>query len=158
MLNQRLSDLRFQKLFGVGLPADAKPKFVLLDEVHTYSGVTGAQTALVLRRWRNLLRTPLKFIGLSATLLEAESFFAQLCGLRARAVDEIRPLDSELKREGAEYQLAIRGNPASQAQLLSTTIQSVMLLQRMQDQRNLKRSAAAVRYAHFRFYRQFGSY
>ena len=32
------------------------PRLVLLDEVHTYSGVHGAQVALLLRRWRHSVR------------------------------------------------------------------------------------------------------
>ena len=56
------------------------PRLVLLDEVHTYSGVHGAQVALLLRRWRHSVRSPVTFVGLSATLRDAKSFFAQLTG------------------------------------------------------------------------------
>ena len=39
-----------------------------------------------------------------------------------------------MDRKGSEYQLLLRGDPASQAALLSTTIQSLMLLRRVLDE------------------------
>src|SRR5262249_49526841 len=71
MLNQRLSDAFNRHIFGVGVSEKKRPQFVLLDEVHTYSGTSGAQAALVLRRWRYLLSAPVKLVGLSATLRQA---------------------------------------------------------------------------------------
>ena len=49
------------------------------------------------------------------------------------SVLEISPHSDALQRGGHEYQLVLRGDPASQAALLSTTIQSLMLLLRLQD-------------------------
>jgi hypothetical protein len=49
MLNRSLANLSHGKIVGVG--ADRPPPLVLLDEVHTYTGTSGAQTALLLRRW-----------------------------------------------------------------------------------------------------------
>jgi hypothetical protein len=131
MLNQRLSDLSARGIFGVGQPANRKPLFALLDEVHTYTGVSGAQAALTLRRWRHLLAAPLTFVGLSATLREATEFFADLSGLQPDQVQEATP--EAMVEEGAEYQLLLRGDPASQTSLLSTSIQTLMLLTRMLD-------------------------
>ncbi|MBW4091716.1 MAG: DEAD/DEAH box helicase [Proteobacteria bacterium] len=131
MLNQRLSDLSARRLFGVGQPPSRRPIFALLDEVHTYTGVSGAQAALTLRRWRHAVAAPVTYVGLSATLREAGKFFADLTGLDVSRVREATP--RRMVEEGAEYQILLRGDPASQTSLLSTSIQTVMLLARMLD-------------------------
>lgn len=133
ILNQRLSDHWTRGLFGVGLPAARKPLFALLDEVHTYEGTTGAQAALTLRRWRHLLAAPITWVGLSATLGDAARFFSDLTGAAVDDVVEITPALEEFEEEGAEYQVLLRGDPASRASLLSTTIQTSMLLPRLLD-------------------------
>jgi len=133
ILNQRLSDHWMRDLFGVGLPAARKPLLALLDEVHTYEGATGAQAALTLRRWRHLLATPITWVGLSATLGDAARFFSDLTGAALDDVVEIAPELEELDEQGAEYQILLRGDPASRASLLSTTIQTSMLLPRLLD-------------------------
>lgn len=66
MLNRTATDTRLGPLLGWA--GDRIPRLVLLDEVHTYAGVHGAQVALVLRRWRHATRKPVTFVGLSATL------------------------------------------------------------------------------------------
>ena len=76
MLNQRLSDNRYNHLLGIGTKAQRPPELVLLDEVHTYEGRHGAQVAYLMRRWAHLVDSPLRFVGLSATLREASSFFS----------------------------------------------------------------------------------
>lgn len=131
MLNQRLSDLTARRLFGISQPPGKRPLYCLLDEVHTYTGVSGAQAALTLRRWRHALASPVTYVGLSATLREASRFFADLVGLSPSQVEEATP--GALIEEGAEYQLLLRGDPASQTSLLSTSIQALMLLGRMLD-------------------------
>lgn len=131
MLNQRLSDLNARRLFGVGQATGRKPLFALLDEVHTYTGVPGAQAALTLRRWKHAVDAPISYVGLSATLLEAPRFFADLTGLDPARVQEATP--HVMVEEGAEYQVLLRGDPASQTSLLSTSIQSLMLLTRLLD-------------------------
>lgn len=133
MLNQRMSDLRHRSLFGIGQPAGRRPLFALLDEVHTYVGTSGAHSALVLRRWRHLLDAPVVWCGLSATLQEAPRFFADLVGLGVDQVEEVTPKADEMREEGAEYQVVLRGDAMLEASLLSTTIQSSMLLARMLD-------------------------
>jgi hypothetical protein len=133
ILNQRLSDQWMRHLFGVGLAASRKPLFALLDEVHTYEGATGAQAALTLRRWRHLLDAAVAWVGLSATLGDAARFFADLTGVAGDRVAEVTPLPDEFEESGAEYQVLLRGDPASRASLLSTTIQSAMLLPRTLD-------------------------
>lgn len=133
ILNQRLSDLRMRSLFGVDQPSHRKPLFALLDEVHTYVGTSGAQAALVLRRWQHLLDAPLTWCGLSATLPEAPRFFAELTGVAPEQVFEVAPVPEEMTQEGAEYQVIVRGDPTLQTSLLSTSIQAVMLVARMLD-------------------------
>src|SRR5262249_41405857 len=102
-------------------------------EVHTYAGTSGAQTALLLRRWRHLLDAPVRWVGLSATLREAESFFTDLTGLRPDLVAEVTPSPDDMEYFGAEYQLILRGDPSSQAATLSTSLQAAMLVARMLD-------------------------
>lgn len=109
------------------------PSLVLLDEVHTYTGVHGAQVALLLRRWRNDVRAPITFVGLSATLRDARSFFAQLTGLDESTVDHVEPAPTQLHAQGREYAIAVRGDPVSGASLLSTSIQAAMLFGRILD-------------------------
>ncbi len=133
MLNQRLSDHWTRGLFGVGLPVARKPLLALLDEVHTYEGATGAQAALTLRRWRHSLAAPISWVGLSATLGDAARFFSDLTGALPESVVEITPTLDEFEEQGAEYQILLRGDPASRASLLSTTIQTSMLLPRLLD-------------------------
>jgi len=133
ILNQRLSDHWMRGLFGVGVPAGRKPFLALLDEVHTYVGASGAQAALTLRRWRHLLAAPISWVGLSATLGDAPRFFADLTGADADRVAEITPSPDEYEEEGAEYQVLLRGDPTSRASLLSTAIQTSMLVPRMLD-------------------------
>lgn len=133
MLNQRLSDTSMMHLFGVGPKARQAPELVLIDEVHTYEGKHGAQVAYLMRRWQRLVEQPLRFVGLSATLREAAHFFSALTGCRQSHVDEVSPHADEIESEGAEYMLALRGDPVSRTALLSTTIQTVMVLQRCLD-------------------------
>lgn len=133
ILNQRLSDHWTQGLFGVGVASGKKPLMALLDEVHTYYGASGAQVALTLRRWRHRLGAPISWAGLSATLGDAANFFADLTGAHPDRVVEITPNLDEYEEQGAEYQILMRGDPASRASLLSTTIQSSILLPRMLD-------------------------
>jgi hypothetical protein len=133
MLNQRVGDGGMRHLFGLGDRCARPVEMMLLDEVHTYSGTSGAQVAYLLRRWRKLLNRPVSFVGLSATLADGERFFARLTGLTEQQTREIAPRASEMIAEGAEYLLALRGDPVSRTALMSTTIQSAMLMSRMLD-------------------------
>jgi hypothetical protein len=134
MLNQQLSDGWSRHVFGVGVRSSREANLVLLDEIHTYSGTSGAQVAYLLRRWRKLMNHPVTWVGLSATLANAATFFSNLCGLPPELVTDIRPDPDDMKPKGSEYQLLLRGDPASQAALLSTSIQSLMLLRRVLDE------------------------
>ncbi|MBT4187113.1 MAG: DEAD/DEAH box helicase [Gemmatimonadales bacterium] len=133
MMNRNLGAGPFRRFF-VG-DAQTGPSYLLLDEIHTYDGVHGAQVANLLRRWRNMLRHPVHLVGLSATLADPSGFFAQLTGVETAATTVVAPEPDELREIGQEYFLALRGDPASQTSLLSTTIQASMLLRRMMDPR-----------------------
>lgn len=131
MLNQRLSDFSMNKLFGIN-QYDKKPFLMLLDEVHTYTETTGAQAALVIRRWKQALwNEKLKFVGLSATLTDAARFFSELTGIYESKIIEITPKQTEMIEEGSEYQVVLKGDPVNRTGLLSTTIQTIMLMGRL---------------------------
>lgn len=142
MLNRRMGDDRFRHLFGIG--ARRGIELMLLDEVHSYAGTSGAQVAFLLRRWRRLIRRPVSFIGLSATLKAGARFFAQLTGVVDQASVEIAPANSDMVAEGAEYLLALRGDPVSRTALLSTTIQTGMLLSRLLDAPDARKSQGII--------------
>jgi DEAD/DEAH box helicase/Helicase conserved C-terminal domain len=136
MLNQCLGRAAEHHLFGIdtnGTP----PRMVLLDEIHTYEGLHGAQIAYLLRRWRHTRgRHPhanLCFVGLSATLTNAETFFSKLSGLPVHQVAYIKPAEEDMTRECVEYNIVLKGDPVSGTSLLSTSVQAVMLLGRILD-------------------------
>ncbi len=137
MMNRHLSNKYLRGVFGAFPHASKAPEMILLDEVHTYQSFTGAQIAFLLRRWRNALSygSSVTFIGLSATLKDGERFFSELCGLKVDCVSEIKPLPAQMEKEGAEYTIVLRGDPVSRAALLSTTIQTAMLVSRSLDER-----------------------
>ncbi len=136
MLNRRLSRAAEYHLFGMDT-AGKSPRLVLLDEIHTYEGLPGAQVAYLLRRWKyargNHAQKNLCFVGLSATLTNAESFFSKLTGVPEHRVGYIYPRDEDLEDEGIEYNVVLKGDPVSGTSLLSTSVQTVMLLGRVLD-------------------------
>ena len=136
-LNTRISDLWSRHAFGVGVKPEQRPRFLLLDEIHTFEGASGAQNALTLRRWRKALgRTDqLHWVGLSATLDRPEEFFETLTNLDLGSIVNVKPEArlNEVEESGAEYQLLLRNNPTVRTAVLSTTIQTAMLLPRMLD-------------------------
>jgi hypothetical protein len=135
MMNQNLGNPKLKAAYGASPNAKKPPEMMLLDEIHTYQSFSGAQIAFLLRRWKNAIGSPVTFIGLSATLKDGEVFFSKLCGLENGSVNEIKPLPSHMEKEGAEYTIALRGDPVSRSALLSTTIQTAMLLSRSLDER-----------------------
>ena len=135
MLSQQSTNSMLAPLLGWNGPNGTR--MVLLDEVHTYTGVHGAQVALMLRRWRHANRqwgvvSPV-MVGLSATLRDAGDFFAALTGAERHYVEVIAPSPDELLPISREYGIVLRGDPISGSQLLSTTIQTAMLLNRVLD-------------------------
>jgi hypothetical protein len=146
MLNRRLSDAKEHSLFGVDR-AELLPTMLLLDEVHTYEGLHGANIAYLLRRWRHARcrrrAERLCCVGLSATLNDAASFFSKLTGISPNLVNYVRPQWDDMEAEGAEYNLVLKGDPVSAKNLLSTSIQTVMLLRRMLDKTDTQPSRKA---------------
>lgn len=141
MLNKEMCNPEWRRTFGMGLN-EKSPRLLLLDEVHAYEGISGAQIAWVLRRWRYWSKVKsFHVVGLSATLRDAPQHLARVAGLYPSHVVEFRPvlgLDDagEMEAEGAEYNIAVKGDPASGSALLSTTIQAGMLLARILTPRN----------------------
>ena len=133
MLNRHISNPRQCHVYGVGPAALRVPDLVLMDEVHLYAGTYGAQVAYLMRRWWAASGRRSSFVGLSATIADGQAFFASLTGLSEQVVQEIKPLDADIVEEGAEYLLALRGDPVSQTSLLSTSIQTLMLGSRLLD-------------------------
>lgn len=134
MLNRKLTNIVERRLFGVG--SIEPPLFVLMDEVHIYEGVSGAHVAYLLRRWRKQMRRGTRgthFVGLSATLSNPKSFFSQLTGLSEELVTYITPEEDEMISEGMEYNLIVRGDPFSATSILSTSVQTAMLIGRILD-------------------------
>ncbi len=108
MLNRQMSSSRTRHIFGIGLTRERSPYLMLLDEAHTYNGIHGAQVALLIRRWRCLVHGPVQFVGLSATLTDAQGFFAQLIGLSSGTVTAIGE-GSDLEEEGKVVILCCTG-------------------------------------------------
>jgi len=127
MLNRALADPLLWPVFGIGKHITA-PDLVLLDEVHTYRGIHGAQVSFTLKRWQHRADTTPHFVGLSATLAEPEPFMAALVGIHDPFfVTAIEP--RQIETDGCETIVALRGAPGSAT--LSTTIQASMLLRRV---------------------------
>lgn len=53
MLNRSMGNSQYGHVFGIA--AEKTPQMVLLDEVHTYTGIHGAQVAYLLRRWQKVI-------------------------------------------------------------------------------------------------------
>lgn len=138
MINRKLSDPKDHHVFGIPNKPDTAPLYLLLDEVHIYNGVTGAQAAYVLRRWRNMVRLKspqqsLQVVGLSATLPNPQTFFSTLVGIPVAQTQYITPREEDVERKGVEYNAVLRGDPFSATALLSTSVQTAMLMGRMLD-------------------------
>jgi ATP-dependent helicase Lhr and Lhr-like helicase len=152
MLNRQMASSDFGPLFGIGTPA--APDFVLLDEAHSYEGVHGAHVALTLARWRHLSQARPHFVALSATLSDATNFMSNLTGVFSNRVELIQPVDADDQEwvvEGMEYLIALRGDPVSGASLLSTTIQSGMVINRILDNMSRRISNGAFGTKNFLF-------
>lgn len=84
-----------------------------LDECHLYSGLPGANAALVFRRLLRLIEEMgirVIILGISATMASAEEFFKELTGLKPQV---IKPEESELERKSVEYYLIIKPETVS---------------------------------------------
>lgn len=136
MLHKEMGSPDWWRALGINGNKDEAPRLLLLDEVHSYNGLPGAQAAWVLRRWFRWMRSSqLHVVGLSATLREACLHLSLVAGVSRQNVREFTPAAKELESEGMEYNLAIKGDPSSVATLLATSIQTGMLLSRVQTPR-----------------------
>ena len=158
MLNKELSSPLGRKVFGFAT-GKSSLRLLLLDEVHTYEGFSGAQIPWVLRRlayWTGGVRgSTLQVVGLSATLEDATGHLSTLTGLSEENIEEIKPSENsgELTIEGQEYNIALKSHPGSGAGPLSTSIQTVMLGARLlsnqiYDSKNNIRIDAGYFYGH----------
>lgn len=148
MINKEMSSEIGRKLLGFG-NGQSTLRLVLLDEVHTYEGLTGAQVPWILRRliyWTKPIgqyNRKLHFVGLSATLQDASNHLATLTGINENFIEEISPDSSlgETTIEGNEYNIVLKSHPGSGAGVLATSIQGVMLGSRVLTPRaNLQKS------------------
>ena len=62
-----------------------------------------------------------------ATLIDGARFF-RLINIEEHWINLITPKTNDLEMKGAEYLVALKGDPVSKSALLSTTIQTNMLL------------------------------
>jgi PAS domain-containing protein len=129
-LNRQLANPGNLRAFGV---SQQSLRVVLLDELHVYEGIAGAQSAYLFRRLSQALGRPPVWVALSATLRRADEFLAQCVGLRAENITVVAPEAAEMVESGAEYLLALRHDPTSGTGTLSTTIQASMALPRCLD-------------------------
>ena len=160
MLNREMCNPRWEETFGMRRGPERSPRLLLLDEVHAYEGLAGAQAAWVLRRWRHWAQLKsIHVVGLSATLRDAPQHLASVAGLQPAQVSEFRPTPGvggggEMEAEGAEYNLAIKGDPAAGASLLGSSIQTGMLLVRLLTPRTQGPSGPNVEIRPEEFYRK----
>lgn len=160
MLNREMCNPQWEQTFGMRRGAERSPRLLLLDEIHAYEGLTGAQVGWVIRRWRHWARiSSLHVVGLSATLRDAPQHVARVAGISASQVQEFRPRPGlegagEMEAEGAEYNLAVKGDPAAGASLLGTSIQTGMLLSRLLTPRTLGPPGTGVEIQPEEFFRK----
>lgn len=140
LLNRRLSDKSYHKLFGIGTDKENKVQSVLLDEIHTYTGISGLNIKYVLNRWKHLAFDTTEdfpyFVGLSATLNNPIEHISKICSIEEKYIEHVEPYLKEMTEEAGEYHTIIKSDPISRTSTLSTTIQTLMLVQRMLDEKS----------------------
>lgn len=130
MMNRELGNPLWARTFGIGV--EEKPRLFLFDEVHNYSGLSGAQAPWIIARWRQAARLKgLHVVGLSATLRDAPKHLATVGCVNPERVVECAPTEAELQPEGRDYTVIVKGDAASGASLLATSIQVTMLQSRL---------------------------
>ncbi len=130
MMHRELGNPLWARSFGIA--GVEKPRLFLFDEVHNYSGLSGAQAPWIIARWRQAARLKgLHVVGLSATLRDAPKHLATIGCLNPERVVECSPTEGELEPEGREYTILIKGDASSGASLLATSIQTAMLQLRL---------------------------
>ncbi len=134
-LRQNLWSRSWSKLFGI--KNFDGPLVFVLDEIHTYTGITGARYAYVLRRTMARIRHQVGdkkkgfvIVGLSATIPNPEEFIQNLLMERISRPDEvfIRVDSKETIPMGNEYFFIIIPTMKYLVNFASVSIQSVMTL------------------------------
>ncbi|GAB3647294.1 protein DpdJ [Ramlibacter alkalitolerans] len=155
MINKELSSELGREVLGFA-SGTSHLKMILLDEIHTYEGLTGAQVPWILRRlayWTRGQRhaNSIHVVGLSATLQDAPNHLATLSGIPEASIVEIAPDASagELTTEGQEYNLVLKSHPGGGAGVLATSIQTVMLGARLLTSRTRSRRGNVITANHF---------
>lgn len=132
-LNKRLITAQYQYLFGTD--QFCAPSVVMHDEIHLQTSTAGTQVALLLRRLLARMRlgkqergerANLAFVGLSATIADPRAFLAELSGIPAQNIREVRPKDAELAVIGAERYIFVRAGEGEDTAVISTLIQTAM--------------------------------
>lgn len=143
MLHRELGNPLWARTFGIGV--EEKPRLFLFDEVHNYSGLSGAQTPWIMARWRQAARLKgLHVVGLSATLRDAPRHLSTIGCINPERVVECTPTEDELEPEGREYTVIVKGDAASGASLLATSIQAAMLQARLLTPTHLRHPNAGT--------------
>lgn len=154
MLHRWLMDERAIQLFG--LSKDYRqaapfhpPRAIVMDEIHLYSGVHGAQIAALLRRFRHRVSNAMYFfskdsaeerswksplmIGMSATIGRPAYFWHELSGVWEKDIKALEP-DSEHdfdEAQGRDYFIFIRPESFSRGKRIgdaSAAIQTIMTI------------------------------
>jgi len=128
------------------------PLLFIVDEIHLNTGVHGARNAFLLDRVIGRMNRQVElrhgslFVGLSATIPHAREFAAKFFGLtNEKQCRLVRVKESEVIPAGGEYFFIVV--PASGTDLLSVSIQSIMVLHfdmpaYMEDGKPLKKTLA----------------
>jgi hypothetical protein len=135
-INRRLSDPAFQGLFGD--ETFTIPGLVMLDEIHLYTGVNGAQVALLVRRLLQRLHLAAEtlgrqeapvVVGLSATIREPVHHLCRLTGLPAQSVlhEQVDPATDRTRQVGADHYIFVRPD-REEPQPLSTLARAAQCL------------------------------
>ena len=78
---------------------------VVLDEVHLYEGLTGANYSNVIRRLRMLCNTNIQFCGVSATIADGTQHMANVTGCSSNLVEITKPDDDDLVLNGIVHHI-----------------------------------------------------
>ena len=134
MLNKHLLSQNAQAVFGDN--TFTAPKLVMVDEIHLHTSLKGSHISMLLRRLLKRIELGVKnnpnskgvpyVVGLSATIGKPKAFFQELTGVRESHITHEEPLPHELEKQGAEYFLFVKPEISSDAQVLSTLLQTSM--------------------------------
>lgn len=128
------------------------PRAVVVDEIHLYDSIHGAQVTRLVHRLRHRLEQAMKvapnrpgerqwrrplLIGMSATIGEPSQFWRRFTGL---PVTTFTPSDQDYEPSGRDYTIFIRPEAESRGKHVSpasVTIQSLMVLMHNMRKRKL---------------------